>query len=72
MPCVMYIREKNFTNKDGSKRTYLQLVEGVRANGKVRQRVICTLGRLEELQQGQLDRLIEGLMQYSKKQWVTA
>lgn len=47
-------------------------MEGVRANGKVKQRVICNLGRLEELQEGQLDRLIEGLMQYSKRQWVAA
>ncbi|MFN3414624.1 MAG: IS1634 family transposase, partial [Thermoanaerobaculum sp.] len=68
----MYIREKTFTNKDGSKRTYLQLVEGVRVAGRIKQRVICTLGRLEELQEGQLDRLIEGLMRYSKRQWVAA
>ncbi len=68
----MYIREKTFANKDGTKRTYLQLVEGVRVDGKVKQRVICTLGRLEDLQQGQLDRLIEGLMQYSTRQWVAA
>jgi hypothetical protein len=31
-------------------RTYLQIVESYREGGKVRQRVIATLGRMEELQ----------------------
>ena len=36
---------------------YVQLVEGHRENGKVRQRVVATLGRLDELKaSGQLDR----------------
>lgn len=70
--CAMYIRTKVLQNKDGSVRTYLQIVEGVRVNGKVRQRVVCTLGRLEDLQQGQLDRLIEGLARYSQKKWILA
>lgn len=36
---------------------YVQLVEGHRAGGKVRQRVVATLGRLDELKaSGQLDR----------------
>lgn len=36
---------------------YLQLVEGHRENGKVRQRVVATLGRVDELKaSGQLDR----------------
>lgn len=64
----MFVREKSFKNKDGSLRTYLQLIESVRAEGKVRQRVIADLGRLEDLQKGQLDRLIEGLVKYSKAQ----
>jgi len=72
MFCAMFIRTKVLQNKDGSVRTYLQIVEGVRVDGKVRQRVVCTLGRLDELQAGQLDRLIEGLTRYSKKKWVLA
>lgn len=37
---------------------YVQLVEGRRVDGKVRQRVVATLGRLEELKaSGELDRL---------------
>lgn len=37
---------------------YVQLVEGRRVEGKVRQRVVATLGRLDELKaSGELDRL---------------
>jgi len=43
-------------------RRYLQLVEGYRTeNGKVRQRTIGTVGRIEDLQDGALDALISGL-----------
>lgn len=66
----MYVRTKVFRNKDGTTRTYLQLVTGERVNGKVRQKVVANLGRLEELQGGELDRLIEALARYSKNQWI--
>jgi len=66
----MYIRTKKFKNKDGSTRTYLQIVEGVRVGNKVRQKVICNLGRLEQLKEGELDNLIEKLAQFSEKTWV--
>lgn len=62
----MYARLKTFLNKDGSQRTYLQIVESYRVDGKCRQRVVANLGRLEELQEGQLDRLIDSLARYSK------
>jgi len=39
-------------NKDGSVREYVYLVEGERINGKVRQRNIGTLGRLDALLEG--------------------
>ena len=58
---AMFVRRKTFKNKDGSTRTYLQLVENVRQDGRVRQRVVATLGRLEDLQDGRLDALIENL-----------
>ena len=45
---VMFIREKCRTNKEGSTVTYLQLVENRRVGDKVRQRVLCTLGRLDD------------------------
>lgn len=67
---AMFVRTKVFKNKDGSTRTYLQLVEGERIGDKVRQKVVATLGRLEELQAGELDRLIENLARFSTKQWV--
>lgn len=66
----MFTRTKTFKNKDGSQRTYLQLVETRRDGDKVRQKVVANLGRLEDLQDGQLDRLIESLTRFSTKEWV--
>ena len=43
----MYTRVVRGRNKDGSVRSYLQLVHGYRKNGKVRQELICSLGRLD-------------------------
>jgi|Deesub1362A_J573_1020465.scaffolds.fasta_scaffold14089_1 transposase len=68
----MYPRVKTFTNKDGSQRSYLLIVESVRENGKVRQKTVANLGRLEEFQEQKLDRLIEGLAKFSKKRWIQA
>ncbi len=49
-----------FRTKSSSHYTYLQLVEGFRQGKKVRQRVIATLGRLDQLQaSGALDRLLQ-------------
>ncbi len=61
----MYVRTKIFKKKDGTERIYLQIVEGRREKGKVRQKVIASLGRLDELQNGTLDRLIESLKKYT-------
>jgi hypothetical protein len=48
-----------FRTKKSGPRTYLQIVENHRSGGKFQQRVIATLGRLEELQaSGQLDALL--------------
>jgi hypothetical protein len=48
-----------FRTKKAGPRTYLQIVENHRIGGKIQQRVIATLGRLEELQSsGQLDALL--------------
>jgi len=59
----MFMRQKN----SGSN-VYLQIVEGMRENGKVRQRVICTLGRLEHLQQsGKIDALLASGAKFSDK-----
>lgn len=54
-------------NKDGTVREYLQIVEINRVDGKTQQKVICTLGRLDELREGELDRLIDSLAKYTKR-----
>jgi transposase len=52
----MYPRVKRVRRGD-QVHEYVQLVEGRRVDGKVRQRVVATLGRLDELKaSGQLDR----------------
>ncbi|MBO8129877.1 MAG: IS1634 family transposase [Peptococcaceae bacterium] len=66
----MFTRVKKRVNKDGTVREYLQIVENRRVDGKIRQRVLCTLGRLDELRQGQLDRLIDSLVKFSEKRAV--
>ena len=48
-----------FRRKQSQGRVYLQIVESHRSGDQVRQRVIATLGRLDELEaSGQLDRLL--------------
>jgi HEAT repeat protein len=48
-----------FRRKQSQGRIYLQIVESQRSGDQVRQRVIATLGRLDELEaSGQLDRLL--------------
>ncbi len=52
----MYPRVKKVRRGD-QVHQYVQLVEGRREGGKVRQRVVATLGRLDELKaSGQLER----------------
>jgi len=49
-----------FRQKKSGNRVYLQVVENRWENGRSKQRVIATLGRLDRLQQtGQLDGLLE-------------
>ena len=46
---------------------YLQLVESVRESNKPRQRVLATLGRVEELQvNGSIDALVSSLSKFSR------
>ena len=59
----MFLREKI-----SGDRHYLQIVESYRDGGKVRQRILATLGRLEDLRQsGQLDRLLASGARLSQK-----
>lgn len=62
----MFARIKSANNRDGSKRHYLQICESKREEGKVRQKVLCNLGRVEELQDGKLDNLIRSLAKFSQ------
>jgi hypothetical protein len=66
MECAMFFRQK----KSGD-RTYLQIVENRWQGGGSKQRVICTLGRLDELEaSGQLERLISSGAKYSESMMV--
>lgn len=69
----MFIRTTTGRNKDGSTRIYLHLVQGYRVNGKVKQKVVANLGRLDILQVGGgLDRVIASLARYSERCWLEA
>ncbi len=47
---------------------YLQIAENYRENGKVKQRILCTLGRLDRLTEGEkVDVLAESLLRFSEK-----
>ena len=59
----MFVR----TQTNGS-RTYLLVVDNQWVDGKVRQRVLFRLGRLDELPaSGRLDSLIQSLARFSEK-----
>jgi transposase len=54
--------------KRAGRYSYLQLVETCREEGKVRQKVLLTFGRLDRLKKsGQLDRLVIALAHFSEK-----
>lgn len=54
--------------KKTSGREYLQIAESYRESGKVRQRVIATIGRMDELAGcGKIDQLLRSLAKYSKR-----
>lgn len=62
----MFVRTKR-VNNNGTVYEYLQIVETQRVEGRPRQRVIASLGRLDELvASGDLDQLIRGFMAHSK------
>jgi Transposase DDE domain len=59
----MYFRKKTSSGRD-----YLQIVESRREGDKVRQQVIVTLGRVDELREsGQLERLLRSGARYAAK-----
>ena len=59
----MFVR----TQTNGS-RTYLLIVDNERVEGKVKQRILLRLGRLDELlANGKLDALVQSLGKFSEK-----
>ena len=61
----MFIRRKRSVQKSGEYE-YLQIVESVRDGGKVRQKIIGTLGRSDKvLASGKIDALIRSLAQFA-------
>ena len=62
-----------FRRKTSAGRSYLQIVESRRDGDQVRQQVIATLGRYEELQaSGQLERLLQSGARFVAKAMVLA
>jgi hypothetical protein len=62
-----------FRRKTSAGRTYLQIVESRREGEQVRQQVIATLGRYEDLQaSGQLERLLRSGARFAAKAMVVA
>ena len=60
-----------FRKKKSGDRTYFRIVENRWEEGLSKQRVICTLGRLDELKaSGQLDRLISSGAKFSESMMV--
>ena len=56
-----------FRKKTSAGRAYLQIVESRREGAAVRQQVIATLGRIDELQaSGQLERLLRSGARFAK------
>ena len=57
-----------FRKKTSGGRAYLQIVESRREGAAVRQQVIATLGRIEDLQEsGQLERLLRSGARFADK-----
>jgi hypothetical protein len=62
-----------FRKKTSNGHTYLQVVESQRDGDRVRQRVVATLGRLDELQaSGQMERLLASGARFAAKALVLA
>jgi len=63
----MFIRIATTTTKDGKKYNYLKIVKSYRdKKGKSRQKIVASLGQVEKLGD-ELDRLVEKLRYYCKK-----
>lgn len=65
----MFIRTKKFKNKNGGIREYLFIVENQWVKGKIKQKTIANLGRVDKtLIAEKVDSLIESISRYSSRQ----
>jgi len=62
----MFVREKTAPSGDKTYR-YLQLVENERVDGKVKQKVILSLGRKDQLDRDRVDEVVGALKDYTQK-----
>ncbi len=62
----MFVREKTAPSGDKTYR-YLQLVENERVDGKVKQKVILSLGRKDQLDRERVDEVVAALKDYTQK-----
>jgi len=66
--CGVLIRAMFFRVKPSRHYRYLQIARSVRVDGKVRQQIIATLGRMDVLEaSGQLERLLRSGLKYCEK-----
>ena len=64
----MFVRAKRGVGANGEAHQYLQIVRSVREGRRVRQKIVGTLGRRDELvASGQLDGLLRSLSTFSEK-----
>src|SRR4030067_1706928 len=70
----MFFRVLSFPRKkDKTFRQYLQIVETYREGGKVKQRILLSLGRVDELRaSGELDRMAEALARLTERQKIVS
>ena len=60
-----------FRSKSDGARTYLQLVENQWVEGKSRQRVVATIGRMDQLQEsGQIEAIVRSAARFTEKMMV--
>lgn len=62
----MYIRQISRRNKDGTRVRYLQLAHKVRdpETGRPRDEILCHLGREDQIERAQIERLIQSLSRF--------
>ena len=62
---TMFVRTK-IISRGQKEYKYLQLVENQRVNGRVKQKVIFTLGRVEQVDRNQVDQIIAAFGKYAQ------